>query len=710
MGLLLYNIAFVFSFDKIYPEKCEIEGIAKIISIVEEKEYYNKYIVKFLSNKKTKLIIYTDKKENFIPGDIISIKGKFEKAQKARNYGGFNYRNYLKQQKIHGIVYCEKISKIKESFHIQKVRLYIYNKINNLYKDEYSKFLNGILIGKSDELSDNIKENFRDSSISHILAISGLHVSYVVIGLKFILDKIINSKKIKNILIIMFLFFFAFFTGFSSSCIRACIMNVMIFLNSNLHRKNNFYINFLLAFFIIISINPFNIFNVGMWLSFFGTLGIVLFYNFFVRISEIKLKKKYKILNIFFVSFSAQILIFPIMIYVFNTISFTFFISNILVSFIIGPILVIGYISIIFSIFLNPIAKLLSKLENLLIYIIFKIAEICSKIPFSKIYVITPKIIFIILFYIIIFYLIYLFKTRFFYMMKLVFFKKKIVIKNFSKMWKYIFCLFIFSLLFNFNKGLLINFIDVGQGDSCLITTPLGKNILIDGGEYDYGENVLLPYLLDKQIVKIDYLIISHCDSDHIGGLFSVLKNIKVEKVFIGIQSKYSEQLQDLLKIVNNKNIELITLEEGNSVKIEKSVNLQVLWPNRNEIINENSLNNNSLVFKIIYNNFSILFTGDIEEIAENKIVEIQKKELNSIILKVAHHGSKTSSTEKFIENVKPQIAIIGVGEKNKFGHPSDIIIERLESKKCKIYRTDINGEIEFNIDKKGKVRTNCKY
>lgn len=257
---------------------------------------------------------------------------------------------------------------------------------------------------------------------------------------------------------------------------------------------------------------------------------------------------------------------------------------------------------------------------------------------------------------------------------------------------------------------LKIYFIDVGQGDCTFIITPYGKRILIDGGEgnsdkYDYGEKVVFPYLLDRGIKRIDYIIASHADSDHIGGLIYVLENMKVENILIGIQPESSGQLKRLIEVANNKKIKITILEKGIIKSIDKNIELEVLWPDKSDLIIENALNNNSLVFKLKYNNFSMLFTGDIEEIAEKKLLNLYNlSELSSTIIKIAHHGSKTSSTENFINNVNPKIALIGVGKKNSFGHPNSEVIDRLEGSDIKIYRTDQMGEISITVNSKGII------
>ncbi len=248
------------------------------------------------------------------------------------------------------------------------------------------------------------------------------------------------------------------------------------------------------------------------------------------------------------------------------------------------------------------------------------------------------------------------------------------------------------------------------SGDSCLIVTPKNKKILIDGGgsergSSNIGEKTLLPYLLNRKVSKLDYAIISHFDSDHCEGVLYVMQKIKVENVIIGKQFETCENYKEFIKIVKQKNIRVISVEKGNKVNIEKDMYFNVIWPDSNNIVNENKLNNNSLVFKMNYKSISALFTGDIEKIAEEKIISNVKEELKSTIIKVAHHGSKTSSTEKFIEKVKPKIALIGVGENNTFGHPSNITIETLEKAGTKIYRTDQMGEIILKINKKGQIK-----
>ena len=176
---------------------------------------------------------------------------------------------------------------------------------------------------------------------------------------------------------------------------------------------------------------------------------------------------------------------------------------------------------------------------------------------------------------------------------------------------------------------------------------------------------MLLPYLLDRGIICFDYIILSHLDSDHSLGAFFVMENIKVKNIIISKQGEESENHNKLLSIIEKKNINLIEVKRGDRIYFDKSTYVDILWPNV-ELIEENILNNNSIVMRLNYGNFKMLFTGDIEKEAEEEIVNLYRNTeyLISDVLKVAHHGSKTSSSENFLELVKPKVALIGVRRK----------------------------------------------
>ena len=439
--------------------------------------------------------------------------------------------------------------------------------------------------------------------------------------------------------------------------------------------------------------NPFSIVDLGLILSFSGTSGIL----FFNKIITCKLNEKngkenpkilQKIKNLIGVSISAQIAILPIVMISYNGISTLFIISNILTSEIIGIIIILGFVCVIIPI--KPFFYVL----NLLISLLNFISKTISNIPFSYIKVVTPNIFLIIIYYVIVviaFIYLYL-KNK-----KNKRFTQKKILALYSKIWSklkcnkkqiiivlIISCLGFYAIEANF-RAFNIYFVDVGQGDSTLIVTSTNKKILIDTGgstnksEFNIGKNVLVPYLLNRGVMKLDYVLISHFDADHCEALSEVINSLIVKNLIISKQCKITNEYKEIINLVKKKNIKVVVVEEGDEINLDKYTSIEILYPKKN--LKFDDLNNNSIVCKLNYRNFSMLFTGDIEKVAETEIIKQynNSNKLRANILKVAHHGSKTSTTKEYLEAVKPQYALIGVGKDNKFGHPNDEVIERLK-------------------------------
>lgn len=550
-----------------------------------------------------------------------------------------------------------------------------------------------------------------------MLAVSGSHITYIISAFSILMEK--KNKRITKILTIIFLIFFMALTGFTASVVRASIMGILILTSGLVHRKSDTINNLGISSLIILICNPYTIIDAGFWLSFAGTMGIILLEepinSYFQKFKICKIKPISWIINSFTITFAANIIIIPIMAYMFSTFSMTFWISNILAAPVMEFVTIYGFLMYFISIFLLPLAKFLGIILNFSLNSLIKIAEITSLIPGSSIYIKTPYLLECIIYYLILF-LIFNWKR-----IKEKLENNKILEKIKKNSYKYISIILIFIILTNTisNKifqEIKIYFVDVGQGDSTLIQTIEGKNILIDGGgsefgSFDVGESILLPYLLDRRITTIDYLMISHFDSDHIGGVFAILENLKVKNIIISKQGETSENLKKFYEITNNKGIRTIIVKKGDIVEIDKYSHFEILFPEDN-LIEDNILNNNSIVARFNSLNFSILFTGDIEEIAEKRLCELYSgtDKLEAFVLKVAHHGSKTSSSEEFLELVKPKIALIGVGKNNNFGHPNIDVIERLENMGSKIYRADNCGEIIIRINReKLQIHTKIK-
>lgn len=725
-------------YENLYPEEnITVEGI--IISNQEEREYKNRYKLKVLTvnhsdkYKSTQMYIEVKKYILLEYGDKVILQGEFRKGSEQRNTGGFDYQLYLKSIHIYGtlkVENCQKISSNNTNWiekSINTIKVAVTKNMETVLEKEEAQIVKGLILGDTTDLEEEQKEKFQIANISHVLAVSGMHIIYIIIGIEIIFKKWLGKRHVKYVIIFGLIFYMAL-TGYTSSIVRAGIMGMMNMFAFLVYRKNDIWTSIAISLGIILIQNPYAITGVGLQLSYLGTVGIILFHknikqyldNLKCIKDNIRIKRSKRISKIMenlkdmiSVTLSAQIMILPVMLYHFNMIGIYFVIANILVSIIIGPIMFLSII-FIFSTFIHlKFSQCISIFLSLGIKSLIQISNL-SNLPFSKIYVSTPSILCIFIYYIVILvgnqiYVIYTGKNlnitqkrvkNLIALMKYKLYeKKKKTYKEYQKIlkernvkafivrtYKVIFIMIFLIGIYQFPKNLEIHFIDVGQGDSCFIITPNHKTILIDGGgstsnTFDVGKDTLIPYLLDKGYAKLDYVFISHFDQDHVGGVLSLLEELKIGQVFISKQVEESENYKTFLKIVQEKNLKVQEAKMGDKITIG-DVTFHILWPIEKQI-EENQLNNNAMVMKIQYKSFSMLFTGDIEEVAEKKILSLYSDNLDSLkatVLKVAHHGSKSSSTQEFLEAVNSKVAIIGVGENNMFGHPSNVVLERLQS------------------------------
>lgn len=508
-------------FKKTYENVDNINAVAIVKSQVEEKEYGNEFEIKIIECKqnskiaKTKLIVTDTKKENLKYNDIIKIKGNYEKIISFKNNGVFNYEKYLRKEKIYGKIKVENTEKIGEKTDIYSVFININQKIKNKFEKNFnnqtSSILKALIIGDKSQIDDHIKDNFQNNGLSHILAISGMHISCLIIIFQKILDKIFKNNKLKKIFIIILLSIYGLILGFIPSAIRAIIMTNLAVSSKLFYRKNNQLTDICIACLIIIIYNPYYIIDSGFLLSFGATIGII---YIFPKINKIQIKNKFLkyFFEIFMVSITVNISIFPITIYFFKKISISFFITGLILTPLVFVIEILG-IAIIFI--PNIIIQAINPIVEFIIILFIKISEI----DLGKFYIKVPTYLEIITYYSI---LIYLLKLN----------SRKIlnsILKRTIIM--LVITIIIINLLENNKNYLLINFIDVGQGDSCLIQTPKNTNILIDGGgndNHDIGKNVIVPYLLTKKINKLDYLVVSHFDTDYSMTYPKIAKNIDI--------------------------------------------------------------------------------------------------------------------------------------------------------------------------------------
>ena len=447
----------------------------------------------------------------------------------------------MKQLKIYGTIKCSQIKKISK----QQLNPFpkILNKIKKNVKEalgeERAGIFLGLIIGEKDDIQEEMQEKFQNASMSHILAVSGMHITYIILGINFLFKSKIG-KNYTNIISIVVLVFYMVITDFSPSIIRAGIMEILMLSSKLFYKKNDTINSMAISLLVILINNPFRIENLGLQLSYSATLGMILFHKKIYQIlKNIKIRNKFylyrvkpkidktldKVKEIIALSISVKISILPILLYNLNILNPYFLVSNLILSIVLVPIVIVAFTFLIFNYISFNFSKMLAEPIKLSIDVLKYISQI-GVLPGSKIYFYTPSLFSIISYYlfIIITYFIYCVYSaknpnRTQIRIKNLIALLKIYIRNNKKKLKKVIALIsIVLLIYNlYPKSLKINFIDVGQGDSCLIITPMNRKILIDGGgsinsNFDVGKNTLLPYLLDKGITKLDVIIVSHFD------------------------------------------------------------------------------------------------------------------------------------------------------------------------------------------------------
>lgn len=668
----------------------EVSGDFTVISKDSVSDYYNKYLCK--NTFGDKFILKVNKKVDIgmKEGNEIFLNGKFKQGQLARNEGGFNYRRYLNSKNIYGTITvnenCLELKKEGKIGFISKIKQHIENTFLMLLPGNYAGIINGMLNGQTKGVSEDILEDFKNSGVTHLLAVSGSNIAYIIMFLSLTSNKIFG-KYMSYYVIIVSIIIFIFVSGASASVARAGIMAILNIIAVLLSKKSNTLNNIFFSALILLCINPLTLYDVGFILSFVGTFGIVTISKVLTDYIKKYLKNKF-VSETIGITLSAQIMLTPIMIYYFNTFSLISLITNFLIVPISGFLTTLGFITVLISIFSIKIARIVAYAIYSLTYFMFCVTNFFGNISWANLIIPTPKIWMMLTYYVLLFIFIKYVNCR----------KKAFVVIGIIA----ILYVCIIKIPRNYIK---VNMIDIGQGDSTYIETKNRKVILIDGGgtegsDYDVGENILLPYILDQGKMVVDLVIVSHPHEDHIEGIFTLLEKIKVKKVLISENVDNTELGAKLIKLCKSKKTEVIRVAKGDDFVID-GIEFSIIFPSRKD--NEENLNNMSILMKMEYSGVKILFTGDLEKEKEEHI----KGDLTADILKVGHHGSTTSTSEKFLKKVMPQIALISVGEDNSYGHPNQKVLDRLKKYNVKVYRTDIDGEIKLKIKNNGKISLN---
>ena len=647
--LLIATILYVGIKVKIgYTSKINVnEDFTGIVTTIVKKENSFKLTIK----GKEKLIVYISNIENIELGDKVVVKGKYTLPKKATIPNNFDYQKYLYNNHIFYIMYAKELKIIKKNQNITfKIKKYILDKTSNYTNNGY---LNAFIIGDKTDLE--FYETYQNNGISHLFALSGMHISM----LSLIIYKLVNKFKHKDLIVIMFLLFYITLTNFSASILRTIIFYIILKLNKKLDLNISTKNALLITLSIIIIYNPLIVFDIGFQYSGLVTFGLIV---------STKYYKKNYFYNLFITSFIALLFSVPITLYNNYELNLLSILNNLinvpLITFVIYPLSLLTFL-----------LKFLEPIYNLTINLLEFINNISSIFSLN---IIVPKI--HIIFYLIYYLLIYLY------------------IESNNKKYILIACLYLLSFKLKpfIDRNNYVYYLDVGQGDSSLI---IYNDIVVmndTGGTSNYNvSSGCIKLLKSLGYSHIDYLILTHGDFDHMGDSIYLINNYKVKNVVLNNDS-FNELETNLIKELKKKKIKYYQ----NVEKIPISNNIITIL-NTEEYDNEND---NSNVIYIELNNYKFMFMGDAGVDKEKDILE--RHNISNIdVLKVGHHGSKTSSSKSFINKINPKYSIISVGKNNRYGHPNKEVLNNLDH--SKIYRTDEDGSIMFKIkNNKLKIET----
>ncbi len=648
---------------------------------------------------------------HFAYGDCLRVEGRLSLPTGPRNPGGFDRFKFLLSQGAGAEIYvkpdearvlppAEKPRGLTDSF-LQRIYV-LKNRTLALFREnlpsERAALLGGILFGRRSGLSPGVEENFRASGVSHLLAVSGLHVGM----LAFLAVKLWGLLGVKGerafLLSLPFAALFTLFTGFRPAVLRAFLMLVILAASQGLGRDRDFPSALALSALVSLLINPLFLFMPGFQLSYAGIAAIIYFYEDFTRYFSFLPKF---LRGIAAASLAAQLGVAPLTAFYFQQVSLVALLTNLLLVAAMAPLLGGGLAGALLVNLWPPGGGLAIRLLSPLLAFFLAATGFFASLPFAVVKVPHMSPYALLLAYGA--YLACLNRQRLRSWLP--------ALKAFTR--RHIFPLLLALILLVAlglvqeirEEGLLeVTFLDVGQGASVFIRTPAGRNILVDTGgalfphSRDPGEDVLLPFFRHRGVKSLDLLFISHPHVDHYGGAFALMGRYPPGVLAVG-SSTGEEGYRELLRRAADRGAGLKVLSRGSRLPLGPGLELLVLhpWSGPWPADSSTAENDNSLVLKLTYHDVSFLFTGDIEVAGEAFLME-SPRDLKSTFLQVPHHGSSTSSGAAFLQAVGPVAAVIPVGS-NPFGHPAPRVLDRLAAEGVEIYRTDVHGAVTIRTD-----------
>ena len=669
-------------------------------------------------------------------GDRIAVEGVLRQPNGQRNPGGFDYRSYLTRRGIFGILQLDRGQEVvptgRSGFPLLRwtegLRRRVETVIDRAYRENriHAQVLKGMLLGLRSGLSPDILDAFRNSGSIHILAVSGLHVGLIATVCFFGFSLLRLPRKATDLLTIAAVVLYACLVGFRPSVFRASLMAVIYLVSRIIERDRDPFNLLAFAALVLLLINPAQLWDIGFQLSFAAVASIVYlapkWEGFVARIfglsrtdSAVDSDRVMRPRSVwgraawwlamgFGVTLSAQAGTTLIGAWYFHRFYPIGLVAGLFTVGLAALLVNITLVSVLLGLIWLPLAIPFAYANHLILWIFLGLVEFFGQ-PWTVLKTPTPSFGFIVIYIagcFAVVHWVWVWMHR-----------KQVIVIGLM-----VLTIWIWDAAWRERGRLLeVTFLDVGQGDAAFVRFPDGRTMLVDGGlnssriettetgvarrvGYDHGERTLDPFLCHEGVFRVDLLLLSHPDNDHGGGFAHILQGFDVRRVLGVPHQDLSKSTHQILhEIVDAKGIPH-KLGYAGTVDLTATAWLELLHPfdAASTDLHDKDVNNDSLVLKLTYGDVRILFTGDIGRKVELQLVA-SRKDLRAEIIKVPHHGSKTSSSAEFLNAVRPRYAIFSLGQRNRYRFPSKVVVERYRERGCRILRTDQLGAIRLRTD-----------
>ena len=675
----------------------EVQITGQVYQIEVRESYQILYLI--LSKKTARILVYDDAKQSVQIGNKVNVKGELSLFEEARNPGNFDQKFYYEKQKIGAFLWAEALRVTDRESNPLKQGLYeLRQKWKRILIDaageEDGGALAAILLGEKQGMDREIRELYQVNGIAHVLAISGLHLSFLGVGVYHLLRRITGSYTVGGLAGVLFLSAYILMIGMTVSAFRAMVM-FLFRIGADLSGRHYDSPTALAAAAVTVCMwRPLSLYDSGFWLSFGALIAIIFILPIFKNLPAQSL----------WASVSVNLFLLPILMYSFYEVPIYGVFLNLIVIPLLSVLMAAGLIGTMISLFWEHAGEAIFLCCRIIFRVYEHSCEAALRLPFARVVTGQQDIWKILFYYVFLFAAVLLLRKKEENKGEKRSRKKRVVLSVLLVGTGMTILLFTAQV----KDKITITMLDVGQGDGLVIRGPEGKTYFMDGGSSDVkkvGEYRIEPYLLSQGIGSLDYVFASHGDQDHISGIRELVQRQKtgvtIKRLVLPTQTVWDDALKELAEMAEKEGIPVFTMEKGQCLT-EGKLSLTCIQPGKGEM--EETGNSASLVLALRYGDFDMLFTGDVEGEGEKRLVDHLQGEYSECVwdvLKTAHHGSGNSTTEEFLKTAAPQYAFISAGKNNSYGHPHKETLERLKDAGAIVYSTQEEGAVTIVVSER---------